>query len=96
MGVYSDVLAPPNFGFWFVVVVGLVLTLGPVIWQFIKEANLNGNYLDEYGKPQATSRRECQVNERPRRQTGASLFVPGQARPERVLRDRALRTSLHP
>lgn len=57
MGVYSDVLAPPSFGFWFVAVVGAVLTLGPVIWQFITEANSRQDY-DDRGRAIAKSRRD--------------------------------------
>jgi hypothetical protein len=32
-GVCSDVLAPPGFGFWFVAVVGGILTVGPLVIQ---------------------------------------------------------------
>jgi hypothetical protein len=44
MGVYSNVLAPPNPGFWFVVVVGALLTFGPIIITLIKEANEHSSY----------------------------------------------------
>jgi len=55
MGVYSDVLAPPSFGFWFVAVVGGMLTLGPVIFQMIREANPSSNY-DRSGKQRRDKR----------------------------------------
>jgi hypothetical protein len=36
-GVYSDVLAPPGPGFWFVTVVGALLTVGPVVVRMVHE-----------------------------------------------------------
>jgi hypothetical protein len=44
MGVYSGVLAPPSVGFWFVVIVGALLTFGPICLALFREANEEPDY----------------------------------------------------
>jgi hypothetical protein len=39
MGIYSGVLAPPGVGFWFVVIVGALLTFGPLVVTLLRGAN---------------------------------------------------------
>lgn len=44
MGVYSGVLSPPGVGFWFVVIVGALLTFGPICLALLREANEEPDY----------------------------------------------------